>query len=70
MAKSNQSFETKLERFQSIINELDNGDITLDDQLKKYEEGMSIAAELKEYLNAAELKIIDITKKYSEDENV
>lgn len=68
MKKSNQNYEVKLEKFQEIIRILDSGDIPLDEQLEKYEEAMTLASELKEYLNQAELKIIDITKKYSNDD--
>ncbi len=70
MAKSNKNFESKLEKFQTIINDLDNGNIPLEEQLIKYEEGMNLAAELNEYLNKAEMKIIDITKKFSNDESI
>ncbi len=70
MAKANISFEEKLQKFQNIINDLDNNSIPLEDQVKMYEQGMALASELKEYLNNAELKINDITKKYSKEDNV
>ena len=66
MAKKTLSFEEKLTEFQDIINDLDSGELQMDTLLERYEKGMTLATELKEYLNTAEQKIIDITKKYSE----
>ncbi len=68
MAKKNISFEDKLQEFQDIINILDSGELALDTLIEKYEKGMSLAAELKEYLNASEQKIIDITKKFNSNQ--
>lgn len=68
MAKKNISFEDKLQEFQDIINILDSGELAMDTLIEKYEKGMSLAAELKEYLNASEQKIIDITKKFNSNQ--
>ena len=68
MAKKIISFEDKLQEFQDIINILDSGELAMDTLIEKYEKGMSLAAELKEYLNASEQKIIDITKKFNSNQ--
>ncbi len=68
MAKKNISFEDKLQEFQDIINILDSGELAMDTLIKKYEKGMSLAAELKEYLNTSEQKIINITKKFNSNQ--
>lgn len=68
MAKKNISFEDKLQEFQDIINILDSGELAMDTLIEKYEKGMSLAAELKEYLNTSEQKIIDITKKFNSNQ--
>lgn len=68
MAKKIISFEDKLQEFQDIINILDSGELAMDTLIEKYEKGMSLAAELKEYLNTSEQKIIDITKKYNSNQ--
>ncbi len=65
--KQEPEFESKLQEFNEIINNLDSGDYNLEDMIKYYERGMSLATELKEYLSSAEQKIIDITKKYSKE---
>lgn len=69
MAKKAQSFEEKLSEFQDIINDLDSGTLSMDKLLSRYEKGMNLAAELKEFLNVAEQKVIDITKKYTSTTN-
>lgn len=68
MAKKFLSFEDKLQEFQDIINILDSGELAMDTLIEKYEKGMSLAAELKEYLNTSEQKIIDITKKFNSNQ--
>lgn len=61
------SFKENLERLESIVSELDDGTLSLDEMIKIYEEGMLLSAELRNYLDAAELKIIDISKKKLEN---
>lgn len=60
------SFEAKLTTFQEIINTLDSGELPLEEQVKLYEKGMKIAKELKEFLEKAEMKIIEINKNFEE----
>lgn len=57
-------FEDKIKRIEEIVDTLDNGDTNLEDMLKLYEEGMKLAAESREFLDKAEQKVIDISKKY------
>lgn len=65
MAKK-QAFEEKLKRLEEIVELLDSGDIPLEDMLKNFEEGMGLTNELRKYLNEAELRIINVTKKDEE----
>lgn len=60
------SFEAKLTTFQEIINTIDSGELPLEEQVKLYEKGMKIAKELKEFLEKAEMKIIEINKNFEE----
>lgn len=66
--KKSQDFEIKIKRIEEIIDVLDDGNIPLEEMLKIYEEGMKITSECKDFLNKAELKIIDISKTYSRDD--
>ena len=51
------SFEEKIKELEKIANELEKDDLSLDDSVKKFEEGMSISKECKEILDNAERKI-------------
>ncbi len=73
--KKNKPFEEQLKRLEDIVDILDAGDATIDELLKLFEEGMELVKELRNYLNKAELKVIEITKKLEkeiavEDESV
>jgi exodeoxyribonuclease VII small subunit len=67
MAKKTLSFEQQLNRLEEIVGILDEGNIPLDEMLKIYEEGMNLASEMKNYLEKAEQKVIDISKKKNLD---
>ncbi len=58
------TFEEKLKRLQDIVGLLDQGNVSLDDSLKLYEEGMELAIQLRKTLEEAELKIIRLNEKY------
>jgi len=62
------TFESKMKRLQEIVSMLDQGNISLDDSIKLYEEGMELAAELRKMLDEAELKIIKLNTKYKENQ--
>lgn len=58
------TFEEKLKRLQEIVGLLDQGNVSLDDSLKLYEEGMELAHQLRQTLEEAELKIIRLNERY------
>ena len=55
-------FEKALERLEKLVEELESGNIPLEDALKKYEEGVKLSRVLNEKLTAAEKKIQVLTK--------
>jgi len=55
-------FEKALERLEKIVEELERGNISLEDALKKYEEGVKLSRICSEKLTAAEKKIQVLTK--------
>lgn len=61
------SLEEKLENIEQIVDNLDKGDLPLEDLIKSYEEGMQFAKSAKEELAVLEQKVIDITKNYQND---
>jgi exodeoxyribonuclease VII small subunit len=52
-----ESFETALSRLEQIVASLEKGDLSLEDSLKLYEEGISRARFCQERLEEAEAKI-------------
>lgn len=61
-------FETKIRKIEEILEVLDSGEQPLEELMKFYEEGIKLTSECKEFLNKAEMKIIDISKKYEIEE--
>jgi len=61
-AQEDIKFEKALERLEKIVEELEAGGITLEDALKKYEEGVRLSRACSEKLSQAEKKIQILTK--------
>ncbi len=51
------NFETSMENLEKIVQELEKGDLNLDDSIKKFEEGMKISKDCNKFLEEAEKKI-------------
>lgn len=51
------SFEEQITELEKIINELENGNLNLDDSVVKFEQGMKISKECNKMLENAEKKI-------------
>jgi exodeoxyribonuclease VII small subunit len=51
------SFEESLKKLESIVDQLEKGDLPLDQSLKLFEEGVSLSAVCKQELDAAEGKV-------------
>lgn len=56
-AKKEEKFEVTLEKLQGLVRDLESGDCSLEDSIKKFEEGMALARSCQERLNSAEQKI-------------
>ena len=56
------SIEEIFERLDSIISNLESGDIPLDKSLTLFEEGMTLAETCRAQLNAAEQKVQELMK--------
>jgi exodeoxyribonuclease VII small subunit len=52
-----------MNRLEEIVNLLDDGNLPVEEMLKIYEEGMTIASEMRNFLEKAEQKVIDISAK-------
>lgn len=56
------SFEQSLKRLEQIVEELEQGDVPLDDALKMYEEGIELSKACVEKLSQAELRLKKLSK--------
>ncbi len=55
-------FEKDLERLEEIVSALEEGELPLDDALKRFEEGIKLAKRCEKALSEAEKKIEILTK--------
>ena len=55
--KNTQSIESRLTELEAILEELESGDLDLDQALKKFEQGVKLSKECQKTLEDAELKI-------------
>ena len=51
------NFEDAMKQLENIANELEKGNLTLDESVKKFEEGMILSKKCNDFLNSAEKKI-------------
>jgi len=63
------SFEEKLEKSKDLIDKLMNPEITLEESIKIYKEGLETIKEAQKMLEDAKLKVEEISKKQIGDES-
>ena len=51
------TFEESLKKLESIVGQLERGDLPLEDSVKLFEEGMQLSADCKQQLEEAEGKV-------------
>ena len=56
------SFEESLKKLETIVEQLEKGDLALEDSLKLFEEGVNLSAACKQELEAAEGKVQMLVK--------
>ena len=57
------TFEEAIENLEKIVSELENGNLSLDDSVKKLEDGMKLSKHCNEILNKAEKEITVLLEK-------
>ena len=62
------NFETKMQELEKVVTLLEKGDMTLDESLAKFEEGMSLSKECNKMLENAEKKITILLEENGEVE--
>lgn len=61
MVKKSESYETMMSKLETVIETMSNKEITLDESIKNYEEGISLCNKLYKMLNETEQKIKILT---------
>lgn len=55
------NYEKSVARLEAIVDKLENGSLSLEEMMKLYEEGTALAAKCAATLDAAELKITELS---------
>ncbi|EKO36039.1 exodeoxyribonuclease VII, small subunit [SAR86 cluster bacterium SAR86E] len=55
--KNTVNFESSLKKLEEIVSKLEDGDISLEDSVKSFEEGIGLVKECQKQLSDAELKV-------------
>ena len=63
---SKENFEESMKKLETLVSELENGNLNLDESVKKFEEGMKIAKQCNNILEDAEKKITILLEKDGE----
>jgi exodeoxyribonuclease VII small subunit len=56
------TFEVAFDQLQQTVKKLESGELSLEDSLRQFEEGVKLTRICQEYLNAAEQRIEILTK--------
>lgn len=59
-------FEKSLKQLESLVDKLEKGDLTLEDSLKNFEQGVKLTRECQQALQTAEQKISVLSKENKE----
>lgn len=62
MSKKEPTFEEALARLETIVQSMERGDVALEESMKLFEEGTGLVQKCSKLLDAAELKVVKISK--------
>lgn len=60
MARKSVTFEESMKRLDEIVDALENGDVSLEESIRLFEEGTKLSVKCTELLDAAELKVTQL----------
>lgn len=66
--QSNKNFESILTKLEKVVGELEAGDLPLDKSIEKFEKGIEMYNDCREFLTSAEKKIKILTESLKEEE--
>lgn len=70
MTKKNDAFEQKLTELETLVNELEAGELSLEEAMTKFERGIVLTRECQQSLSAAEQKVSQLIAQNTVDETV
>jgi len=65
-SKNKITFESQLEALENIVDDLEKGDLSLDDSLSQFEKGVKLTKKCQNMLNEAEQKVLILSENESE----
>ncbi len=60
--------ENNLKKLEELVHGLESGELSLDESLKNFEEGVKLYTDSKSYLEKVEKKVLELTDKLEEKE--
>ena len=68
--KTNLNFENSLKQLEKIVEDLESGDMSLEESLESFEKGIKLTRQCQEELSKAELKIQRLIEENGESKTV
>lgn len=65
---NNSNFEVSIKKLENIVSKLENSELSLDEMINLYEEGIALSTECNKALDNAEFKITEISNKGKEND--
>jgi len=63
MVKKTPNFEKALSELETLVDEMEQGNLSLEESLKRFEKGIALSTECQQALQSAELKIKELVEK-------
>lgn len=67
MPKKSESYEIMIGKLEELVKDMDRGELSLEESMKKYEEGIKLTNKIYKTLNEAEGKIKLLTEEGEKD---
>lgn len=67
-SKKEKNFEATLDKLEQIVGELEKGNLSLDKSIKKFEDGIEMYNDCKQFLTEAESKVKVLTESLKEED--
>ena len=65
---SKENFETSLMNLEKIVAELESGQLSLEDSLERYKNGIDLIKHCNKLIDKAEKEVVKLTKDFKENE--